>query len=84
MVELICLLKSLLNDGAKIPFSEWLFHNFIVSHEPTPENTFLISFNDKQVIWRHFCAFFLCVYCIFFAVDDVAMKGILCEGRIVG
>ena len=36
MVELVCLLKSLLDDGAKIPLSEWLCHNLIVSHEPTP------------------------------------------------
>lgn len=84
MVEFVCFFKLFLNDGVKIFFSEWFFYNFIVSYELIFYNMFFISFNNKYVIWCYFCVFFFGVYCVFFVVYNVLMKGIFCEGGIVG
>ena len=83
MIEFICFFETLLNDSSKISFSKWFSHNISLSYESTLQDSFLSRRNNQQVMRGHFGAFFLGVNCIFFTMNDKAMKGILRECCVI-
>ena len=83
VIEFICFFETLLNYCSKISFSEWFSNNISLSHESTLQDSFVPRRNNQQIMRSHFGAFFLGIDCIFFTINDIAMKGILGECCVV-